>query len=87
MQGSMNPLIGPNVLPGKARFPPMSNCYDFALRKAAFKAAKHPDVGLQKGEIREGVYAWVRQIQHRFIVSLAILMKRFLTTGLGTDLY
>lgn len=55
----MNPLIGPNVLPGRARFPPMSNCYDFLLRKAAFKAAKHDSVALKKGEIREGVYAWV----------------------------
>lgn len=56
----MNPLIGPNVLPGRARFPPMSNCYDFNLRKAAFKASRKDSVGLKKGEIKEGTYAWVR---------------------------
>ncbi|GAA6059918.1 hypothetical protein JCM10212_005301 [Sporobolomyces blumeae] len=54
---SMNPLIGQNRETLGPRFPPMSDAYDFGLRKEAFRAAR--DLGFDKGVLREGVYAWV----------------------------
>lgn len=53
----MNPLIGPNDDALGPRFPPMSDAYDFELRKAAFRAAHK--IGLPKGTLTEGTYAWV----------------------------
>ncbi|GAA5871031.1 hypothetical protein JCM1840_007574 [Sporobolomyces johnsonii] len=54
---SMNPLIGQNRETLGPRFPPMSDAYDFDLRKEAFRASKELDWA--KGTLREGVYAWV----------------------------
>jgi purine-nucleoside phosphorylase len=53
----MNPLIGRNRDTLGPRFPPMSDAYDFDLRKEAFRAAK--ELGFKKGTLTEGVYAWV----------------------------
>lgn len=55
---SMNPLIGRNRETLGPRFPPMSDAYDFQLRKHAFRAAR--ELGFAKGVLKEGVYAWVR---------------------------
>ncbi|BGP17338.1 hypothetical protein JCM10213_007552 [Rhodosporidiobolus nylandii] len=54
---SWNPLIGSNHDAFGPRFPPMSDAYDFPLRRLAFLAAR--DLGLPKGTLKEGVYAWV----------------------------
>ncbi|GAA5929878.1 purine-nucleoside phosphorylase [Sporobolomyces koalae] len=54
---SMNPLIGQNRETLGPRFPPMSDAYDFELRKHAFYSAR--EIGLEKGVLKEGVYAWV----------------------------
>ncbi|GAA5872237.1 hypothetical protein JCM16303_001025 [Sporobolomyces ruberrimus] len=54
---SMNPLIGQNRETLGPRFPPMSDAYDFELRKHAFRSAR--ELGLEKGVLKEGVYAWV----------------------------
>ncbi|GAA5949129.1 hypothetical protein JCM3765_004020 [Sporobolomyces pararoseus] len=54
---SMNPLIGQNRETLGPRFPPMSDAYDFELRKHAFRAAR--ELGFEKGVLKEGVYAWV----------------------------
>ncbi|GAA5961647.1 hypothetical protein JCM21900_004627, partial [Sporobolomyces salmonicolor] len=54
---SMNPLIGQNRETLGPRFPPMSDAYDFDLRKEAFRASK--ELNWAKGTLREGVYAWV----------------------------
>ncbi|SCV73550.1 BQ2448_7476 [Microbotryum intermedium] len=54
---SMNPLIGRNRDALGPRFPPMSDAYDFELRKTAFRAAK--TLGFKKGTLKEGIYAWV----------------------------
>ncbi|GAA5986090.1 hypothetical protein JCM5350_004428 [Sporobolomyces pararoseus] len=54
---SMNPLIGQNRETLGPRFPPMSDAYDFELRKHAFRASR--ELGFEKGVLKEGVYAWV----------------------------
>ncbi|GAA5994024.1 hypothetical protein JCM11641_000049 [Rhodosporidiobolus odoratus] len=54
---SWNPLIGQNRETLGPRFPPMSDAYDFPLRRLAFLAAH--DLNLPKGTLKEGVYAWV----------------------------
>ncbi|GAA5905974.1 purine-nucleoside phosphorylase [Sporobolomyces salmoneus] len=54
---SMNPLIGQNRETLGPRFPPMSDAYDFELRKQAFRSAR--ELGFEKGVLKEGVYAWV----------------------------
>ncbi|KAM0747979.1 hypothetical protein T439DRAFT_328641 [Meredithblackwellia eburnea MCA 4105] len=54
---SWNPLIGKNDDTLGPRFPPMSDAYDYPLRVSAFKAAK--ELGWTKGQLTEGVYAWV----------------------------
>ncbi|KAJ3088175.1 hypothetical protein HK102_009388, partial [Quaeritorhiza haematococci] len=55
--GGQNALIGPNVSKFGPRFPPVSDAYDFELRKTAFKAARA--VGIPKEAMREGVYCFV----------------------------
>lgn len=52
----MNPLIGPNRDALGPRFPPMSDAYDFELRKLAFRAAH--ELGHEKSMMKEGIYAW-----------------------------
>ncbi|GAA6025565.1 hypothetical protein JCM11491_003214 [Sporobolomyces phaffii] len=54
---SMNPLIGQNRETLGPRFPPMSDAYDFDLRRHAFRAAR--DLEFDRGVLKEGVYAWV----------------------------
>ncbi|GAA5920115.1 hypothetical protein JCM6882_002637, partial [Rhodosporidiobolus microsporus] len=54
---SWNPLIGANRETLGPRFPPMSDAYDFPLRRLAFLAAH--DLALPRGTLKEGVYAWV----------------------------
>ncbi|GAA5825202.1 hypothetical protein JCM11251_006141 [Rhodosporidiobolus azoricus] len=54
---SWNPLIGANRETLGPRFPPMSDAYDFPLRRLAYLAAH--DLQLPKGTLKEGVYAWV----------------------------
>ncbi|KAH9823335.1 nucleoside phosphorylase domain-containing protein [Melampsora americana] len=54
---SWNPLIGPNIDTLGPRFPPMSDAYDFELRKSVFRSI--PEIGLKKGDVTEGIYAWV----------------------------
>jgi hypothetical protein len=56
----MNPLIGQNRETLGPRFPPMSDAYDFELRKQAFRSAR--ELGFEKGVLKEGVYAWVRLV-------------------------
>jgi purine-nucleoside phosphorylase len=46
-----NPLLGPNLDRFGARFPPMTDAYDPALRAAALESGERTGVGL-----REGVY-------------------------------
>jgi purine-nucleoside phosphorylase len=46
-----NPLIGPNLDRFGARFPPMTDAYDPALRAAALESAERTGV-----ELRQGVY-------------------------------
>ncbi|MBW0514890.1 hypothetical protein O181_054605 [Austropuccinia psidii MF-1] len=53
---SMNPLIGPNTDTVGPRFLPMSDAYDFEMRKSAFRSIPH--IGLNPGDVKEGVYAW-----------------------------
>lgn len=53
-QMGLNPLVGPQRLPGAARFAPMADAYDAALVKALVKAGK------AAGEsVATGVYAGV----------------------------
>ncbi|GAA6043572.1 hypothetical protein JCM8097_005259 [Rhodosporidiobolus ruineniae] len=54
---SWNPLIGQNRETLGPRFPPMSDAYDFPLRRLAFLAAH--DLALPRGTLKEGIYAWV----------------------------
>lgn len=60
----MNPLIGQNRETLGPRFPPMSDAYDFELRKHAFRAAR--ELGFEKGVLKEGVYAWVSSVLRSF---------------------
>ncbi|CAG8649293.1 6987_t:CDS:2 [Ambispora gerdemannii] len=52
-----NPLAGPNQSQLGPRFPPMSDAYDFELRRTAFRAAA--SLKLEKGTVKEGTYCWV----------------------------
>jgi purine-nucleoside phosphorylase len=44
-----NPLVGPNHEPWGARFPEMTHAYDGRLQEIAQSAARHLEVGVQKG--------------------------------------
>jgi len=74
----MNPLIGPNDDTLGPRFPPMSDAYDFKLRKAAFRAAHA--TGLPKGSLTEGTYAWVSGPTYETKAE-----QRFLRSAMGAD--
>ncbi|OAV93904.1 hypothetical protein PTTG_27141 [Puccinia triticina 1-1 BBBD Race 1] len=52
-----NPLIGPNSDIVGPRFTPLSNAYDFEMRKSVFRSIPH--IGLKAQDVQEGVYAWV----------------------------
>ena len=52
-----NPLIGRNIDEFGARFPAVSDAYDFDLRVLAFKAARC--VGIEDEVLQEGVYGMV----------------------------
>ncbi|KAK4054963.1 Purine nucleoside phosphorylase [Microbotryomycetes sp. JL221] len=54
---SWNPLIGPNRETLGPRFPPMSDAYDFELRKLAFRLSDA--LNFPRDSIREGTYTWV----------------------------
>ncbi|KAH9471328.1 hypothetical protein Pst134EA_005228 [Puccinia striiformis f. sp. tritici] len=54
---AFNPLMGPNSDIVGPRFTPMSDAYDFELRKSVFRSISQ--VGLQAEDVQEGVYAWV----------------------------
>ncbi|PLW09606.1 hypothetical protein PCANC_11506 [Puccinia coronata f. sp. avenae] len=54
---AFNPLIGPNSDIVGPRFTPISNAYDFEMRKSVFRSLSH--VGLKAEDVQEGVYAWV----------------------------
>lgn len=54
---SCNPLIGPNSDIVGPRFTPMSDAYNFEMRKSVFRSIPH--IGLKPEDIQEGVYAWV----------------------------
>lgn len=75
---SMNPLIGPNNDGLGPRFPPMSDAYDFELRKAAFRASHK--IGLPRGTLKEGTYAWVAGPTYETKAE-----QRFLRNAMGAD--
>ncbi|CAH7690837.1 nucleoside phosphorylase domain-containing protein [Phakopsora pachyrhizi] len=72
---SLNPLIGPNSDNIGPRFTPLSDAYDFELRKSVFRSLR--DVAeLNSVDVKEGIYAWVTgptyetKAEGRFIRSM-----------------
>lgn len=69
-----NPLLGPNLDRFGPRFPPMTDAFDAALRRAARDAAGRTEIGL-----REGVYVMLSGPNYETRAEMRMLR------GLGAD--